>query len=158
MPTDAPPVDSREALPPADGAPDTRRAPHVFCIDGYPILLTLLHEIFDEEGYRVTIARPGSDLLERIVAAVPDLILLDLEAGQHASMTLLDQLGSQPMTATVPILLLSTRAALLDDVRGRVIGMQRPIGCLAKPSDVDELIALVSDLLRLPSPPTTDPA
>src|SRR5207237_303524 len=74
----------------------------------------------------------------------PDLLILDIRFGGVASgWRLLDQLGRNPHTARIPVILCTADARALESQRAALV--ERGIRCLAKPFDVADLLGLVRD-------------
>jgi len=95
------------------------------------------------EGFEVEVVGDGQAALERIRAAAPDLVLLDV---------MLPRLDGYQVCATlraegnrVPILFLTAKSSLDDRVRGLALGGDDYLG---KPFDLDELILRVRAILR----------
>jgi len=80
---------------------------------------------------------PGVDLARQ---HEPDLVLLDLDLPDMGAATVLERLGSDPATARIPVVVLSTDPSLAE---GRELVRRGLAGHLAKPLDERALRALV---------------
>ena len=90
---------------------------------------------------QVHVVGTGHLALQRIIDEPPALLLLDLHLPDMDGDTLLNQLRADPTTRNLPIVLLS---AAPDIAQGLALDCQ---GTLSKPVDLDELRALVRELL-----------
>jgi two-component system alkaline phosphatase synthesis response regulator PhoP len=97
------------------------------------------------EGYHVSVAPDGPTALkafEQTPAGV-DLVILDLMLPGMSGYAVCETLRSQG--SDVPILMLSARTLSEDRVRGYEVGASQ---YLQKPFELDELLAMVRNLLR----------
>ena len=96
-----------------------------------------------QAGFTVDWVTDGRSAQAAIANAVYDALLLDLGLPQVDGLTLLQQLRARH--DTLPVLVISAR----DAVRQRVAGLDAGADdYLAKPFDLDELVARISALLR----------
>jgi two-component system phosphate regulon response regulator PhoB/two-component system alkaline phosphatase synthesis response regulator PhoP len=91
-----------------------------------------------------TFAR-GDEFLSACELATPDLVILDLNLPDTDGLVLCRELRSWEVTQTVPILMLTARAAEADRVAGLDLGAD---DYLTKPFSLRELAARVAALLR----------
>jgi CheY-like chemotaxis protein len=111
----------------------------ILVVDDDPNILDVVSELLDMEGYQVTTAANGAEALARLSETTPSLVLLDMR------MPVLDGWGfirAVRERGLSPVVVVMTAAA---DARrwASEIGAQ---GVLAKPFDLDELIAAVQRL------------
>jgi DNA-binding response OmpR family regulator len=99
-----------------------------------------------ESGYAVDVARDGVQAREFALAALYDLILLDILLPKLDGLTLLRDLRRRGMT--MPVLLLTARDAVDDRVLGLDAGAD---DYLVKPFSFSELMARMRALLRRPA-------
>jgi CheY-like chemotaxis protein len=117
-------------------------APLVLVVDDDPDILEAICDILEAEGYRVARARHGGEALDRVDAERPALILLDLMMPVMDGVSFAQALRTRPAARDVPIVVISA-----DGNRQRAA----PVGAagyLAKPFDVDSLLAHVARLSR----------
>jgi CheY-like chemotaxis protein len=133
-----------------DRAPrDSAHTPaHVLVMDDTPVILELLQELLEDEGYRVTTCRDLLDL-PQIRAVQPDVIMQDLRfAGvQEASGQLLTAVRLDPELAHIPIILCT---AATREVQDEVVAEQLRrlrVRVVLKPFDIDELLAVLAEAL-----------
>ncbi len=102
-----------------------------------------LERILSYEGYRVLTANDGAAALEVVADQEPDGILLDVMMPYVDGLTLCRKLRERG--DRTPILMLTARHEVSDRVAGLDAGAD---DYLAKPFDLDELLARVRALLR----------
>jgi two-component system response regulator QseB len=114
----------------------------ILVLDDDCAIAELLVEVLGDEGYAVHAVQDGTSARSAATAYHPDLVLLDLHIPGSSPADLIDDLKREDGIGT-PIVLMSAspRAAeaLLQD------GI---LACLAKPFDLDELIACVERYIR----------
>jgi len=110
-------------------------------------LASFLEKALGARGYATTLASTGPEALDRAREAEFDLIVLDLGLPELDGTEVLRILRTEGQD--LPILILSAR----DEVGDKVVGLN--LGAddyLAKPFEVDELLARVAARLRAPTP------
>jgi DNA-binding response OmpR family regulator len=95
-------------------------------------------------SYRVIEAADGRAGLETALASLPDLIVADVMMPEMDGLALGHALKADPMTDTIPIVLLTARAAPEDQAAGLGAGVD---AYLVKPFDPNVLEATVANLL-----------
>jgi two-component system response regulator MprA len=115
----------------------------VLVVDDEPALRDALESSLAFEGYEVTTASDGLEALDAIAEKSPDLVLLDIMMPRMDGLTTVRRLRSRG--DTVPVLMLTARDAVGDRVTGLDVGAD---DYLAKPFELDELLARVRALLR----------
>ncbi|MBI2825408.1 MAG: response regulator transcription factor [Planctomycetia bacterium] len=119
-------------------------AKHVLVVEDEQHLAIGIKYNFEAEGYRVTLAPDGPTALALFKddPSAIDLIILDLMLpgmSGYAVCEALREAGND-----VPILMLSARTLTEDRIRGMDVGADQ---YLEKPFDLDELLAMVRNLL-----------
>jgi two-component system response regulator MprA len=115
----------------------------VLVVDDEPALRDALESSLAFEGYEVTTASDGLEALDSIAANAPDLVLLDIMMPRLDGLTTVRRLRARG--DSVPVLMLTARDAVGDRVTGLDVGAD---DYLAKPFELDELLARVRALLR----------
>jgi CheY-like chemotaxis protein len=118
-------------------------SPLVLIIDDDATVRSILVETLKGEGYRVDDASNGATGLERVRAAAPDLILLDIIMPVLDGYQFLEQLQREQNGIAIPIVLLSATHALPEVAHG--VGVK---AVLTKPFDVGVLLAIADRLTR----------
>jgi diguanylate cyclase (GGDEF)-like protein len=96
-------------------------------------------------GFEVAHARDGAEALEVIGERRPDLAVVDLMMPRVDGVELTRRLRADPMTAALPIIMLTAKGLTVDKVVGLTAGAD---DYLVKPFDTSELIARVVSTLR----------
>ncbi|MBP0455233.1 MULTISPECIES: response regulator transcription factor [unclassified Kitasatospora] len=112
-------------------------------VDDEPALRDALESSLAFEGYEVATATDGYEALESVERDKPDLVLLDIMMPRMDGLTAVRRMRSRG--DTVPVLMLTARDAVGDRVTGLDVGAD---DYLAKPFELDELLARVRALLR----------
>ncbi|MEV0530489.1 response regulator transcription factor [Kitasatospora sp. NPDC050463] len=125
---------------PAEPGPAAAR---LLVVDDEPALRDALESSLAFEGYEVATATDGYEALESVEREKPDLVLLDIMMPRMDGLTAVRRMRSRG--DTVPVLMLTARDAVGDRVTGLDVGAD---DYLAKPFELDELLARVRALLR----------
>ena len=149
------PADATAHTPPdtpSDTPPDTSAdgsaslsALRVVYIDDNPVNLMLMEGLF--EGHttcRLTVYADPHQALQRLQQLPHDLVLLDLQMPDMDGFAFFERLRAEPATRHVPVVAVSADATAATVARCRELGFA---GHVAKPVDVDELLAAVARAL-----------
>ena len=115
-------------------------------VDDDPALRRLLESSLPDAGYQVQSVIEAQAALETVIQQPPDVILLDLMLPGMDGFTLCKQLREW---TTVPIIMLTARAAEKDVVLGLQLGADDYV---TKPFRANELIARIEAVLRRVQP------
>ena len=107
------------------------------------------HALSGQPNIRLMLAMQGTAGLELARAHVPDLILLDLHLPDMPGKTVLEKLRADPVTAEIPVIVLSADATVRQFRELLAAGAQ---AYLTKPLDVREFLALVNAHLTAKEP------
>lgn len=121
------------------------RRKHVFCVNGDPVFLDLIRELFQHAEFNVTTTNFVPNTFAQIAALQPDVLIIDLVLGREAGFDLLEHLAAEAITRDIPVIAVSTTYELLDCAQRNVAryGADRYI---TKPLDVEELLETVLSL------------
>ncbi|MFI5531361.1 response regulator transcription factor [Kitasatospora sp. NPDC051853] len=133
-----PPADDRTPAEALQG-PTAR----ILVVDDEPALRDALESSLAFEGYEVTTATDGFEALDAVERDRPDLVLLDIMMPRMDGLTAVRRMRARGDSA--PVLMLTARDAVGDRVTGLDVGAD---DYLAKPFELDELLARVRALLR----------
>jgi DNA-binding response OmpR family regulator len=111
----------------------------ILVVDDEPMVRETLGNVLSDEGYIVDLAIDGVQALERVRAARPDAILLDLMMPGMNGRQFLQQLRDDPAFASVPVLIMTAVHGL--EVNLGAIGASEVV---EKPFNVDELLNKVA--------------
>lgn len=121
-------------------------APTILVVDDTPTNLDVVRSILEAEGFRTLTASDGANARQLSRTRQPDLILLDVLMPGESGFETCARLKSDPATADIPIIFLSS----LDDVRSKVTGLKiGGVDYVAKPIHGEELLARVRVHLRI---------
>jgi two-component system, OmpR family, response regulator len=111
-----------------------------------------LRDLLQLEGHAVVVAHDGEEGLRRALGERFDCIVLDLNLPKMDGLAVCRALREGDEPSPVPILMLTARSAKRDVVTGLDTGAD---DYLAKPFDLDELLARIRTLMRRTTPERT---
>ena len=115
-------------------------------VEDDPWIRLLLRDLLTDAGYAVLEASNGSAALRLAQRQPPALVLLDLVLPEQSGLELLTELKSTRATAHVPVIAVSARTDLL----ARAAELADAV--VAKPFDIEELLARISAARRRSCP------
>src|SRR3954447_16183864 len=118
----------------------------VLIVDDEADILELIKVNLELDGHRVLTALGGGEALVRVKEESPDLILLDVMMPGVDGWTVLGQIKAEADidVASIPVLMVTARAAQEDRIRG---GIEAAIRYIPKPFSPMELRQEVRDAL-----------
>jgi adenylate cyclase len=105
----------------------------------------LITDLLSMRDYLVETASDGEEALAAAQKQIPDLIILDVDMPRMDGFEVVKHLKANPMTANIPILMLTARIQIQDRVEGLQLGAE---DYLTKPFNARELLARVDARLR----------
>lgn len=96
-------------------------------------------------GFEVAEFQCGKELYQAMEQRMPDLILLDIMLPNEDGLDILTALRKNPVTRSIPIIMVTAKTTELDKVKGLDLGAD---DYMTKPFGVMELISRVKALLR----------
>lgn len=123
----------------------TAKGAAVLVVDDDPAVIGLLEPALGAAGYRVRTASSADQAFAVISEESVDLILLDFKLPGISGLKLLEILKQDPSTASIPVIMQTTRGSEADRVAGLTTGADDYV---VKPFSVKELLARVDALLR----------
>jgi DNA-binding response OmpR family regulator len=118
------------------------------------VLREAIKRELEEAGFEVTTARDGQEALELAARQVFDAISTDVMMPRLDGYELARRLREQARYRDVPIVMLTSKDARLDALRGQDAGAD---AFLSKPADADELIRTLLALLSRRERPADAP-
>lgn len=115
----------------------------ILIVDDDPTIVEMLTEILLFEGYQVRSGRNGHEALAAITSKRPALVLLDLQMPGMNGAEVIAALADTPF-ADLPIAIITATPAAAAPLVGR-----SNVACMAKPLDIDALLAGVAEAVRL---------
>jgi two-component system phosphate regulon response regulator PhoB len=101
--------------------------------------------VFLLRSYDLSEAKNGKHALELIREVQPDLVLLDVMMPEMTGLEVLDAVRGNPLTASIPIILLSAKGQMAEIERGLQGGATR---YLVKPFESQTLRSCVAEVLQ----------
>jgi CheY-like chemotaxis protein len=115
--------------------------------DEEPVVLVVQSCCEDIAGWEVLTAPNGYEGLKIAQTELPDAILLDVMMPVMDGLTFLKKIRENPITASIPIVLLSAKTTLTTPDRVASLGIA---GAISKPFDPIALIDVVANILGWP--------
>jgi DNA-binding response OmpR family regulator len=117
----------------------------ILVIEDEPDILEVIQYNLEREGHKVIACRDGELGLSRSRTDNPDLVILDLMLPGMDGFEVCRQVKSDPVTRTIPIIMVTAKDSVSDVVLGLGIGADDYI---TKPFSPRELVARVEVVLR----------
>ncbi|BAU13284.1 two component transcriptional regulator, LuxR family protein [Leptolyngbya sp. NIES-3755] len=114
-------------------------------VDDEPGLREAVQAYLEDSGYTVHTATNGREGWEALQRIQPDLVITDVMMPQVNGYEFLKQLRDDVRFKTLPVIFLTARGMKSDRIQGYDAGCD---AYLPKPFDPDELVAIVTRLLR----------
>jgi len=121
----------------------------ILAVDDEPDALELIEFNLKAAGFEVSTAEDGKDALKKARQLLPQLILLDLMLPQIDGLEICKALRRDPATSSIPIIMLTARAAEIDRVLGLELGADDYV---TKPFSPRELVLRIRNLLKRGKP------
>ena len=118
------------------GVTTTLGTQRALIVEDQPEISELLAQILQPLGFQTSVATNGGEALLLAQDIQPDLITLDLNLPVKDGHAVLQELGANPRTRTIPVIVISAYT-------GRLRPTDQVIGVLQKPFDVQELVDTV---------------
>lgn len=115
----------------------------ILIVDDDNSIRDMLHNVLTDEGYATIQACNGRDGVELAAQLHPDLILMDIMMPVVDGATAIGQLRENPETRLIRVIAMSAGSVLHQRV-----DQLRADGVLAKPFDLDDLLANIEFQLR----------
>jgi phosphoserine phosphatase RsbU/P len=123
-----------------------RHAPAILIVDDTAVNIEIIENVLEIEGFRTLTSLDGPTAFARARVERPDLILLDVLMPGESGFQTCARLKSDPATADIPIIFLSS----LDDSKSKVTGLKiGGVDYISKPVHGEELLARVRIHLRI---------
>jgi CheY-like chemotaxis protein len=118
----------------------------ILIADDEPNLRLLVSTTLGDPSVRVLEARDGSEALRLAREELPDVLILDWMMPGMTGVEVAGQLREDPVTAGIPVVLLTAKAQETDKEQGRRVGVK---AYLVKPFSPLELLQVVDDILGM---------
>jgi class 3 adenylate cyclase len=117
----------------------------VLVVDDVPTNVRLLEAILTSHGYTVISAASGREALDRVMADLPDLVLLDIQMPGMNGYEVCRRLREVPATEFLPVVMVTSSDS---EVRSEAIETGAD-DFITKPFNQQELLARVRSLIRI---------
>lgn len=116
----------------------------ILAVDDERHIARLVQVNLERQGHQVTVAYDGEEALQKVAQERPDLIVCDVMMPRKDGFQVLTELKANPLTASIPVIMLTAKAQDADVFRGWSSG----VDCyLTKPFQPTELINFVQRVL-----------
>lgn len=119
-------------------------AAHVLLIEDEPNIAEAIRFILTRDGWRVSTHEGGSDALEVVRDARPDLLILDLMLPGISGYDILTAIRADPATEALPVLMLTAKGQGRDREAAERAGVSR---FMSKPFSNAEMLEQVRALV-----------
>jgi chemosensory pili system protein ChpA (sensor histidine kinase/response regulator) len=149
----APPKPATAAVPVAAAAEAEKpQAPIVMVVDDSLTVRKITSRLLEREGYQVLTAKDGVDALQQLKDVIPAVMLVDIEMPRMDGFDLTKNVRSDPRTAGIPIVIISSRTADKHRNQAAQLGVNAFLG---KPYQETELLQHIVTFVGAPSPAVT---
>ncbi len=124
-----------------------KASPRILVVDDNEAGQLLVCSVLQLQGFRVESAGSAAEVLERLSAHRPDLILMDVQLPGQDGLALTRQLKEDPATAAIPIVALTAHAMPGDREQALAAGC---VGYISKPIDTRTLGDQIREFLSAP--------
>lgn len=130
------------------GAPPTRGG-YILVVDDSPSVRRVVTSMLKANGWEVQGARDGIEALDVIAKQTPAAVLLDIEMPRMDGYELVATLRSQPQYQSLPLVVLTSRAASKHQQRAVQLGANAYV---VKPYQDAELLRQLDELVAAQAP------
>ena len=116
----------------------------VLLIEDEPNIIEAIRFLLSREGWQVSTHSKGSDAVDAVCAARPDIVILDMMLPGKSGMDVLRDLRAHPDFDALPVLMLTARGQSHDRDMAEKAGVSR---FMTKPFSNTEVLSAVRDLL-----------
>ena len=122
------------------------RGGHILVTDDNPLNLQMLADFLRGQGFEVSLARSGTELLENVASWLPNLILLDIQMPGLNGLETARRIRSHPDPAVAQIPIVALTALVMPNDRESCLeaGMDE---YLSKPLFLPELVEMINHLI-----------
>jgi len=119
--------------------------PRILVVDDEPEAVELVQFNLEQAGFSVITAADGAEAIRKTRSGMPNLIVLDLMLPEVDGIEVCKLLRRDPATASIPIIMLTAKAAEIDRVLGLELGADDYI---TKPFSPRELVLRIRKILQ----------
>ncbi|MBN3033450.1 MAG: response regulator [Candidatus Saganbacteria bacterium] len=119
-------------------------AKKILIIEDYPATSKMIADLMRMEGFEPLVAGDGISGFNKAIVERPDLVLLDVMLPEMNGFEVCEKLKKNPVTAAIPVVIVSVRATDSNIREGTALGADAYI---PKPFDPFKLVELVKQLV-----------
>jgi two-component system phosphate regulon response regulator PhoB len=117
----------------------------ILVVDDEPEAVELVEFNLKQAGFDVLTAADGAEALSQARSALPSLVVLDLMLPEVDGLEVCKMLRRDPATASIPIVMVTAKAAEIDRILGLELGADDYI---TKPFSPRELVLRIKNILQ----------
>lgn len=117
----------------------------ILVVDDDPDIARFVEVNLQLHGFEVLVAHDGEQALALVHQHKPDLAVVDVRMPRMDGLELTRRMRADPMTAALPVIMLTAKSLTVDKVIGLNVGAD---DYMLKPFDTSELVARVRSTLR----------
>ena len=117
---------------------------HILIIDDSPTEIHVFKSMLLNHDIEVSVARNGEEGIEKAIEVQPDCILMDVVMPGKNGFQATRDLSRNPVTATIPVIIITTKDQETDKIWGMRQGAKDYI---VKPADEQDLIERINKVL-----------
>jgi CheY-like chemotaxis protein len=120
----------------------------ILLVEDNPANQLLSLTVLEQEGFTVDVAESAVEVIRRLHANRPDIILMDVQLPGQDGLSLTRELKADPSYSSIPIVALTGHAMIGDREEALAAGCA---GHITKPIDIDVFGDQVREFLKLAS-------
>jgi CheY-like chemotaxis protein len=120
----------------------------ILLVEDNPASQLLSLTVLEQEGFTVDVAESAVEVIRRLRANRPDIILMDVQLPGQDGLSLTRELKADPSYSSIPIVALTGHAMIGDREESLAAGCA---GHITKPIDIDVFCDQVREFLKLAS-------
>jgi CheY-like chemotaxis protein len=117
----------------------------ILLVEDNAALREMIHDTLQVLGYEVSLAENGEQVLQRLAASPPDLVLMDIQIPILDGIAVVKQIRRNPKLAALKVVALSAFAMRGDDQKALAAGFD---AYLAKPVALADLRNKIYEMLN----------
>jgi DNA-binding response OmpR family regulator len=116
----------------------------VLLIEDEPNIIQAISFILSRDGWRVDTHADGQTAMAEVIRRAPDVVILDVMLPNRSGYDILQDLRADPVTQSLPVLMLTARGQKKDREMAERYGVSR---FMTKPFSNAEVLEAVRDLV-----------
>lgn len=117
----------------------------VLLIEDEPNIIEAISYILSRDGWTVHTHSDGQTAMEKVMSAIPDMIILDVMLPGRSGYDILRDLRAEPQTADLPVMMLTARGQARDREMAQTLGATH---FMTKPFSNADVLELVRSLVK----------